>query len=236
MTKLSRRGMVTVGAWALAFLVAHLVGYTLPDVQQTITVWPAAGVGLAALLLSPRALWPWLLSAFVVVGIGGDVAIAHRPFAAAVGYMTANFVEATASALLIRRVGGRNIRFDRVAPVVALLGSAFGVNAISACIGAGSSALAAHGVFGDAWRTWYVADALGILLVTPLIIGWARVHDLGEADASARPGRTVESVAFFGVWCVLAWYAFSPSAGSAVRPYVLVALLPWPAFRLRPLA
>ena len=61
-TRLSRREVVTVvtlGAWALAYLVAHLVAFYLPDTEQvTMAAWPAAGIGLAALLLSLRASCP----------------------------------------------------------------------------------------------------------------------------------------------------------------------------------
>ena len=229
--RLSRRDMVSVGAWALAYFVAHVLAFYIPDARQIImVVWPAAGIGLAALLLSPRAWWPWLLSAFVVVGVGADVAIAHRPFAASVGYMAANVAEAIGCALLITRVSGRDVRFDRVAEVAALLVSALGINAITACIGAGAALLAPHGAFSDAWWVWYVADGLGILLVTPLIIAWRHAR---EADVPARAACLAESVLFFGVLSAVTWLALNPPNGSGMRPYLVIALLAWPAFRLR---
>lgn len=119
-------------------------------------IWPAGGIGLAALLLSPYQRWPALVLAFYIAGVTADVFFAHRQILAGVGYMTANMVESVGCAWLIIKMNGKNIRFDRINEVFALiLGTVF-INAVSSCIGAGTAYFIKGASFSNAWFSWYV--------------------------------------------------------------------------------
>ena len=224
------REPAVVAGFALAYLLADLVVALLPD-SETIfaAIWPAGGIGLAALLLSPYRRWPWLVLAFSVVGMGADVALAHMSWLSAVGYMTAEMAESLACAVLLIRVSGRSVRFDRVVDVIALGAGAAGIGAVTACIGAGAATLATGESFGAAWLAWWLSDGLSILVIAPLIVTWARA---GEKTAGRLRARVIESALFFAAWCALAWFSFNPPEGLALRPYMVIGLLAWPALRL----
>jgi two-component system, cell cycle sensor histidine kinase and response regulator CckA len=218
---------------ALAYFLAHQIAFFFPDSEKIImAVWPAGGIGLAALLLTPYRLWPALVAVFYISGISADVFLAHRPFLSAVGYMTGNMVESLGCAWLIIRWVGKNVRFDRVKEVLALLTGTIFVNAISSCIGAGSGTLFHGATFSNAWVSWYVADGLGILIITPVIVCWTKVREF-----IPRSGNVwiLESGLYIALWSIAAWQALQPGNIPhlfAFHPYMLLALLAWPALRL----
>jgi integral membrane sensor domain MASE1 len=133
-------------------------------------VWPAGGIGLAAFLLNPPRLWPLLTLIFYISGIVADVFLGGCSLLTSVGYMTGNIVESIGCALLILPRNGKFRDFFRVREISALIAGAIFVNALSSCIGAATSVLARGAPFAEAWRSWFIADGLGILLVGPFIV------------------------------------------------------------------
>jgi signal transduction histidine kinase/integral membrane sensor domain MASE1 len=229
----SFREIAIVCGYAFAYFMAHQIAFFFPDSEKVImAVWPAGGIGLAALLLSPRRRWPALVLAFYVAGVTADVVLAHRPFFAGMGYMTGNMVESLGCAGLILKMSRKSVRFDRIQEVLALILGTIFVNAVSACIGAGTGVLSGGTSFGHAWLSWYVSDGLGVLIITPMIVTWAKLR---EEIPNLRSFRPFESAGFILFWCVVAWFSLDPTHGLfpvAPYPYMLIALLAWPAFRL----
>ncbi|MBF0480403.1 MAG: MASE1 domain-containing protein [Desulfovibrionaceae bacterium] len=214
---------------AAAYFAANKIALLFPDAEAVLTaVWPAAGVGLASLLLSPRRLWPQILAVIFLAGNAANL-LSGRPLANSAGFMTANVLESFLCAWLITGWRGENVRFSRVKDVAALIAAATCVNAVTSLAGAGTAKLAGLAPFWSFWETWWIADGLGILLVTPLIAAWA-----GPARSRTTPGvsRRFESFFFLAFWCLMTWLSFHPRAAFAPQPYMLVALLAWPALRL----
>src|ERR1035437_9142149 len=226
------RDIIWIAFLALAYFLAHEWAFLFPDRQKVLAaVWPAGGIGLAALLLSPRRRWPAILLILFLAGIAADL-LSGRPLLASVGFMTANVIESLACAWLISRWCGEAVRFDRVKEVLALIVSATAVNACTATLGAGTATLTSASPFWNTWQTWLVGDGLGILLITPLIVTWS---DFGDWFRGRRWQRTLEAGLFMVVWCAAGWLAFRPVAAFGAltqQPYMLLALLAWPAFRL----
>ncbi|EPR42111.1 multi-sensor signal transduction histidine kinase [Desulfovibrio sp. X2] len=234
----------TYGAWsrgrrarfllvaAVGYFVANKIALFFPDAESILTaVWPAAGVGLASLLLAPRRLWPAVLAAVFLAGNAANL-LSGRPLANSLGFMTANVLESLLGAWLMRLWCGRDIRFNRVKDVGALIAVSVLANAATACVGAGTAALAGVASFWSLWATWWVADGLGMLLVTPLVVGWA---ETARAGLARKPGRAAEHAVFLLLWCAAAWWTFQPHAAIAFlapKPYVLAALILWPALRM----
>lgn len=216
---------------ALAYFFASFVSFLFPDTQKVLmAVWPPAGVGLAALLLSPKRLWPAILLAIFAAGNAANL-IQHRPLLNSLGFMTANVVESLGCAWLIIRICGDSVRFDRVKGVVALIAGSTLVNAGSACIGAGVAALTSGVSFGTFWFTWWVADGLGLLIITPLIVEFSDPRGLSSGLGWKR---LVEFCAFLIVWCIVAWASFNHNAFTnswPIYPYMLIPLLALPALR-----
>ncbi|MCX6632700.1 MAG: MASE1 domain-containing protein [Candidatus Solibacter sp.] len=226
-----RRDALWLALLAVAYFLAQELAFLLPGALKVVAaVWPAGGIGLAALLLSPRRRWPAILLTLFLAGMAANSA--GRPLATGVGYMIANLAESLGCAWLISRWCGETVRFRRVKEVLALIVCVTAVNAGSALIGAGTATLAHASPFRDAWLTWWVADGLGILLVTPLIVTWSGVR---QWFGGLRWGRTLESGLFLAAWCAAGWWTFQPAAhfhALSPQPYMLVGLLAWPALRL----
>jgi PAS domain S-box-containing protein len=227
---LQRHGLrlVIVG---LAYFLAHQIAFLFPDSEKVLAaVWPAGGIGLAALLLSPRPLWPALL---VVLFVAGNTAnlLAGRPLINSLGFMTANALESLACADFILRWCGPRMSFARVRDILALGCAATAVNGLTALVGAGTATLTTGVPFWSFYVTWWVADGLGIFLVAPLIVTFCTASwtDLRHVR------RWVPEVSlFFVLWVATNELVFQPAHPEnvfAVQPYMLLALLAWPALR-----
>src|ERR1017187_6104007 len=133
------RDALWIAFLALAYFLAHEVALLVPDAQKVVAaIWPAGGIGLAALLLSSRRRWPSILLILFLAGILADL-LSGRSLLAGIGFMTASVTESLAGAWLISRWCGEAVRFSRVKEVVALIVCATAVNACTALIGAGTA-------------------------------------------------------------------------------------------------
>ncbi|MFZ4695288.1 MAG: PAS domain S-box protein [Verrucomicrobiia bacterium] len=220
-----------LGLSSLAYFLAQVLAFRFPDSFGLLTsIWPASGIALASLLLSPRRLWPALLGCMFAAGLAANLTTT-RPFATSVGFMVANICETAASAWLITRWCGDPIRFSRLGEVLALAGATFLVNTVTAFIGAGAAYLTMGTSFWTFYGTWWVADGLGLLLVTPLIVVWSA---RGKTLTSSQKGQLIEMTILLALSGGVAWLAFGQeSVGVAVgvRPYLLLVFVIWMAFR-----
>ena len=140
-------------------------------------IWPPAGLGIAALYLWGLRWWPGVLLAEIVVN--GELLLGDRPFpiGSLLGQQAGNMAEIIVGALLLRRLIGANAGMDRLEQVGGMLVALAVATAISAT--AGTVSMVAGGVVdaSDAtefWRTWWLGDTSGGLVVLPLILAWAR--------------------------------------------------------------
>jgi PAS domain S-box-containing protein len=246
MRKLRRTVIPQNGAWdaaqsygalrlifiASAYFAANRVALFFPDSEKILAaIWPAAGIGLASLLLSPRKRWPLVLTVIFLAGNAANL-VSGRPLPNSLGFMTANILESLLCALLITRLCGQDVRFSRVKDVIALILAATLVNACTALVGAGTAKLAGLSPFWSFWETWWIGDGLGLFLITPLIVTMA---DIGDFRPRPRTKVVIETVLFFIFWSTVTWWTFQhngPHSSFAPEPYMLVALLAWPALRL----
>jgi signal transduction histidine kinase len=156
-------------ALALAYIVVGRLGLRLDAVSGFATlVWPASGLALVALLLFGYRMWPGVAVGALVtnLGIGAPVFVAF-------GISLGNTLEAVAGAWAIKRLTGGYPSFTRVRDVLVLIAlAAIASTGISATIGVASLRLG--GIVGrmsavEAWRAWWVGDAMGDLIVAPLL-------------------------------------------------------------------
>ena len=226
--------LLWLGCVGVAYFVAHQIAFLFPDAKEILmAVWPAGGIGLAALLLSPRRFWPVIAAILFISGNAANL-IEGRPWTASLGFMTANVLESLACAWLMFRICGAGISFGRVREVVALIAAAVLMNAGTSFIGAGTALLVSDAAFWEFWKTWWVADGLGILVVTPVIVSWATRE---ERLRGVRWHCMAEQMSFLILWCALAWFSFSGKTVlnmHAPPPYFLATVLIWPAFRFGP--
>ncbi len=229
-----RRGLAycaSVSALVVLYVLSGRLGLGLAGVAGHATpLWPPAGLALAALVLGGPKFWPGvLLGAFLTNLLVG------APASSAIIVAFGNTAEAAVGAHLLRS-SGFSPSFERVSDVamLTLFAAAFST-LIAATIGASTMCMFGEADWADlpnAWWTWWLGDAIGILVVAPVILTWAVRPTL-----LPRPWwRLVEAVGVMIVLAVLALFtfgAFNPPASFRSFPVAYTAFLPliWMALR-----
>jgi len=163
--------------WALIATVA--AGYTagslfslwILDAQAAIAVlFPPAGVSVAALLLSPRRHWSWVLATVFTTELVIDSAH-HIALAAAVGLALANTVEPLVSALLLRRVLPSRVDLANRRDLTAfLLCAVVAGPLVGAVVAATTIALVQGALWWGAFPLFWAGDAMAVLTVGGAIL------------------------------------------------------------------
>src|SRR6476661_1962441 len=160
-----------IGILAIIYFAVGKFGLMLASLHASASpVWPSAGIALAATLLFGYRVWPAILiGAFLVnVTTAGNVATS---FAIAIG----NALEALAGAWLVNRFAGGKEFCDRPQGVFKFALAAGISTIISPAFGVTSLALAGFANwtnYGAIWLTWWLGDATGDLVFTPLLLLW----------------------------------------------------------------
>ena len=228
--KLSPADGAKMLALAIVYVIAARIGLTLGAVSGFATlVWPASGIALAALVCCGYRLWPGIFVGAAVVNV-----IVGAPPLVGVGIGIGNTLEALLGAYLLNRVADFSPSLDRVRDVLAVLAAAVLSTTVAATVGVGTlsaAGLVAQGQFLVTWRAWWIGDAIGDVLVAPLILVWWR----GRISWPS-PQRLVEMVALVAATIGVGFLTFfGPSTGpNAFPPYMMFPLGIWAALRFGP--
>jgi anti-anti-sigma factor len=206
-----------------AYTVSGKFGLDLAFATRSVSaIWPPTGIALAALVLGGYRLWPAVALGALLTNVNTGV-----PAVTVLGIVAGNTLEALAGAFLLRRVGGFDPGLERVRDVISLV--VFGAvisTIVSATIGVAS--LLIGGVIAWAhvpsvWRTWWLGDMGGDLIVVPPLLiaaNYRRYRDL--------PGRPIEAVILAVLLIGLSVLVFSHSTNVV---YSLFPLLIWAVLR-----
>jgi signal transduction histidine kinase len=167
------RSLVAAAALAGVYYGSAKIGYQLEFTGPVAAiVWLPVGIGIAFLYVGGLQLWPG-----VVVGDLLANNYATLPIGSALGQTVGNTLEVVVGALLIRRIARRGGPLDSVANVVLVVLALAVATALSATVGTLSSlagdVIAVHQL-PSVWRTWWLGDTCGALLIVPLAIAWWR--------------------------------------------------------------
>ena len=212
----------SIGLLAALYYVAAKIGLRLAYLHGTVTaLWPPVGVGIAALVLYGTRLWPGIVI--------GDLLVADfsSPLGTVLGQTLGNTLEILVAAVLLRRLIGNRTGLERVGDVFALVAAAAAGALISASFGATSLRLGEvipADQFAEVWRTWWLSDFSGALVVTPLILTWATRGVRGLTRWDLLEGAAVLTA--------LVLLAELPSQRDV--PYVVFPVLIWAALRFGP--
>lgn len=134
-------------------------------------VWPPTGLALVALVLGGYRLWPGIALGAYLVNVW-----AGAPLLVAAGMALGNTFEALLGAAFLRHVVRIRPALDRLRDVAGLVGAALLSTLVSATVGATSGWLGgviATDVYDKAWRTWWLGDMNGDLVVAALLLTWS---------------------------------------------------------------
>jgi len=106
---------------AVAYYATHQLGYLFFDpVAQVSPVWPATGLAVAVLLLSPRSRWPGIIAVFAAGNLFSNLESTHGALLVSLGFLAANALEVALAVWMIDRFGGGSMTFTRMPEVLAL--------------------------------------------------------------------------------------------------------------------
>ena len=187
---------------AFVYLVAAKLGLTTAFTAEQVTlVWPPTGLALGVLVLLGPDLWPGLLLGAFVANL-----TAHQPPAVALAIAAGNTLEAMTAAWLLRRFIGTPMAhsWQRSMLAVVVFGAVLSTF-ISATIGV--TTMCAGGLqpwssFWPMWRTWWLGNAAGDLIVAPALLAFsARPRDIRWPQrleiAALVTGLAITSVVVF---------------------------------------
>jgi integral membrane sensor domain MASE1 len=165
------RGRTLAALIALAglYFVAGRLGLSLAFVHTSASaVWPPTGLALAALLLGGPRMWPAILAGAFLVNLTTTGAVV-----ASLAIGVGNTLEGVVGARLIERhAGGVNV-FARASDIFRFAALAGLATAIAASVGTFtlvSAQLADSSAAAGIWLTWWLGDAVGAILMTPLLV------------------------------------------------------------------
>src|SRR5262245_8837100 len=218
--------------WALlagVYFGAAKLGLTMAFVAEQVTaVWPPTGIALAALLVLGYWNWPGIaLGAFLAN------ATANEPLGTVAGITLGNTLEALAGAWLLRRLVGFDRALERVQDVLGLVVLGAGLSTmVSATLG--TTSLCLGGVkpwtaYAAIWSVWWLGDAMGNLVVAPLLLTWA-----GWQRISWRPRRVAEAAILLLALVAVSLVIFTgPTVPFSFHPlaYTVFPFMIWAALR-----
>ena len=167
------RYVAAVLALATTYWIAAQIGYAFEFAGPVAAiVWLPVGVAISFLYLGGVRLWPGVLVGDLLVNDYSAL-----PLGAAVGQTCGNLLEALVATLLMRRFIPRGAPLASVRSLARMVTAMAAGAAVSATVGALSLRLGDVidlGSAPDVWRTWWLGDFAGALVVVPAALAWYR--------------------------------------------------------------
>jgi integral membrane sensor domain MASE1 len=227
------RYVVEITVLAVVYHLAARLGLQMAYVQQnTSPVWPPSGIALAALLLFGIRDWPG-----ITLGVVLGSLLTGAPLGLSLGFGVANTLEAVIGASLLTRWIGFDLGLNRIRDVIGLVIAAACGTAVSATIGVSTLILSQNiplSSFSTLWIIWFIGNLLGCLVITPVLLTWARhfPHRWNRA-------RDIEALIFLVLLVLVSLYVFgNPSGAGAFHQALIYLIFPfviWAALRLGPI-
>src|SRR5215813_1405159 len=230
--QLAKDALVILVLATIYFIVGKL-GLKLAYFHPSATaVWPPTGIALVAFLMLGYRIWPVIFLGALLVNVttAGSLPVC-------LGIAAGNTLEGLLGSYLLNKFAGGESAFGNAKGVLAfVLYAALISTAVSATFGTTSLALGGFAPWANyrpIWLTWWMGDAVGDLLVAPLLVRWSSKPQLRWNRV-----RLLEVVLLLGYLFVAGQITFGSLLSSRTKGYPLEFLcvppLIWAAFRFRP--
>ncbi len=223
---------------AVIYCISAWIGYQLAfSAPQNIPVWPAAGVGLAFLILLGREAWPGITLGAIITqvffywgieSLGPEYIVVHILIT-----VTGVTLQLLAGNFLYKKFIGNNkkpfsfskdaFRFMFIALVVSLIGTTFYTGALFT-----NQLLLKENILAS-WFSWGLSNAVSIMLFTPLILSWTSGIKL-----RFNKEKILEGILFvITIAGVIALYRVENLRETMEKafPFLVIPFLMWLSFR-----
>src|SRR5467141_4013992 len=224
------KDLAALAVLAAVYFAAGKLGLKLAFVNASATaVWPCTGIALAALLIFGYRVWPAVLAGAFLVNLttAGSVATS-------IGIAVGNTLEPVVGCYLVSRFAGGRQAFERAPDIFKFAFLAGMVSTtISATVGVTSLSLGRFAnwtEYGPVWRTWWLGDGVGAVLVTPLVLLWRENPRLNWTRDQIIELALLFLGLFFTVWIVFGG-RFHSEVKNYPLEYLCIPFLIWAAFR-----
>jgi diguanylate cyclase (GGDEF)-like protein len=224
------KNLAVVASLSAVYFIAGKLGLQLAYLHASATaVWPCTGIALAALLLFGYRVWPGILIGAFLVNL-----TTMGTVETSAGIAVGNTLEALAGFHLVTRFAGGKEAFARAQDIFkfALLAGTVATT-VSATIGVMTLSLGGFAewkAFGSIWYTWWLGDAVGAVLVTPLLVLWWENPRL-----QWKRNQIVELAFLFSGLISTAWIVFGQTLHPELKnypfEYLCIPFLVWAAYR-----
>ncbi len=190
---------------------------------------PSAGIVLASFLIFGFRVWPgaFLGAFFANLTTTGSLLTS-------ISIATGNTVEGVVGCYLVKRFARGPEAFERAQDIFKFAFLAGMVSTtISATVGVTSLSLGGFAnwtEYGPIWRTWWLGDGVGAVLVTPLVLLWRENPRLNWAREQIIELALLFLGLFFTVWIVFGG-RFHSEVKNYPLEYLCIPFLIWAAFR-----
>jgi diguanylate cyclase (GGDEF)-like protein len=226
---------------AAGYTLTGIVGLSLaiPPGYAT-AVWPPSGIAIAALLMWGPRVWPGIVIGSVLVNLAVAMTTAGIDFTAlsvliASSIALGSTVQALALTSAVQRwvgvaqifeSGPATLAFTGLVAVTCLIASSWGVATLNV------AGVVRPEQFLASWQTWWLGDAIGMLVFAPIFLTWRQSLQIGR-----KRWRLAEVSASFGLLALSTAVVFLAPTQGAASPLTFLPLpcLVWIAFRFRPI-
>ncbi|MEX2125716.1 MAG: MASE1 domain-containing protein [Woeseia sp.] len=222
----SRHYALIIGLTLVYFLAGraglHFFGLLHPSASA---IWIPTGIAIASLLTFGYRVWPAIFTGAFLVNL-----TTQGSLITSTGVAAGNTLEGIVAVYLIGRFAGGTAVFGPASNLFRFAGVAVLATTVSATIGVMSLTLGGYAPaadFGAIWFTWWLGDAAGAIVVTPLLVLW-----YVDRQWSWTARRVIESVLLFGSLVIVGSMTFfHPLLASYPLAFLCLAPLVWAAFR-----
>lgn len=212
----------------ICFIVARAGLIFALDSSSISLIWPLAGVALAVLLLNGRRYWPGLW-----IGLFVSELTNASPLWLCLVVASSSTAAAVFGAYLLQERTTFQPGFGRVRDVFYFVACGVALSpAVSALIGTTSFLVAGRtspGSYANMLFTWWIGDAIGILVVTPFLLIWGT-----NPLPSVTRRKLVEGAVLVVLLAPVGWIIFNQGfIPRSFYPlsYLIFPLLIWAALR-----